>query len=151
MVGLGQASRLAACGAVAVVLLAGCSGASNPRFGGSYDDEGPGDDDYWESVNEPVPEPQPDWESPDREDTWPPGDGGGLDWTGGSTPVDVPMSGDWSCFLEPTIDYDWHDDVLCVNGDERVRPYLREWDSFVTEAEMIAEAREYEAYLNSGR
>lgn len=54
----------------------------------------------------------------------------------------------WSCFLDPTMNYDWHDDVLCVNGSEATRPYLLEWMEFVTEDDLRAAAAEYEAQLN---
>lgn len=55
----------------------------------------------------------------------------------------------WECFYEPTYDDDWHNDVLCSNGAESDRPYLREWDDFVTEDEIMESAREYEDQLNS--
>lgn len=54
----------------------------------------------------------------------------------------------WSCWYEPTMNDDWYDDVVCSNGVERHRPYLREWDSFVTVDEIMESAREYEQYLN---
>lgn len=64
-----------------------------------------------------------------------------------ATSTDAPV---WSCTYSPTYNDDWHDDVVCSNGDEQDRPYLREWDSFVTEAEIMESAREYEAQLNGG-
>lgn len=54
----------------------------------------------------------------------------------------------WSCSYSPTYNNDWHDDVVCTNGSEQDRPYLRDWDSFVTETEIMESAREYEAQLN---
>jgi hypothetical protein len=54
----------------------------------------------------------------------------------------------WSCFWEPTINDDWHDDVLCARGLETMRPRLLPDQSFVTEAEMMVAAAEYEATLN---
>jgi hypothetical protein len=54
----------------------------------------------------------------------------------------------WDCFWDPTINDDWHDDVLCVRGDEWERPVLLADQPFVTEDEMIAAAAEYEAALN---
>ena len=57
----------------------------------------------------------------------------------------------WRCRYDPTYNDDWHDDILCTRGEERHRPYLREWDSFITYDEIIYEARLYEEYLNSGR
>lgn len=56
----------------------------------------------------------------------------------------------WSCVYSTTYNNDWHDDVVCSNGAEQERPYLRGWDSFVTEAEIMESAREYEAQLNGG-
>ena len=43
----------------------------------------------------------------------------------------------------------WHDDVLCTNGVESDRPYLRSGDSFITEAEIMESGREYESQLNA--
>lgn len=54
----------------------------------------------------------------------------------------------WSCGFSVTYNDDWHDDVVCSNGVESVRPYLREWDDFVTEDEIMESALEYEAQLN---
>jgi hypothetical protein len=45
---------------------------------------------------------------------------------------------------------DWHADVECSNGVEFDRPYLREWDDFVTEDELMQSALEYENLLNGG-
>ncbi|TYL50433.1 hypothetical protein [Agromyces mariniharenae] len=56
----------------------------------------------------------------------------------------------WSCNYDPSYNEDWHDDVRCNKGAEVIRPYLREWDDFVTEAELMESAREYEAKLNAG-
>ena len=54
----------------------------------------------------------------------------------------------WSCSYEPTLNDDWHDDVLCTNGTASDRPYLRAEDSFVTEDEIMESAAEYESELN---
>ena len=54
----------------------------------------------------------------------------------------------WVCSYDPTYDDDWHNDVLCTNGAEFDRPYLRDWDTFITEDEMNESAREYEQQLN---
>lgn len=59
-----------------------------------------------------------------------------------------PSDAEWTCDYEPTYNDDWHDDVVCSNGTEQQRPYLRERDSFVTEAEIMESAREYEQQLN---
>lgn len=56
----------------------------------------------------------------------------------------------WTCVYSPSLNDDWHDDVLCSNGFDQERPRLREWDSFVTEDEIMESAREYEAALNGG-
>lgn len=55
----------------------------------------------------------------------------------------------WWCSYSPTVDRDWHNDVICSNGVESHRPYLRGDDSYVTESEIMASASEYEADLNS--
>lgn len=69
--------------------------------------------------------------------------GGGQAATFAGAPV-------WSCTYSPTYNDDWHDDVVCSNGNELERPYLRGWDNYVTEAEIMESAREYEAQLNGG-
>jgi hypothetical protein len=56
----------------------------------------------------------------------------------------------WTCSYEPTMNEDWHDDAVCRNGTDSHRPYLREWDDFVTEAELMESAGEYAAELNAG-
>lgn len=56
----------------------------------------------------------------------------------------------WECVYSPTYNDDWHDDVECSDGVNVDRPYLREWDSYVTEDEIMASAREYEITLNGG-
>lgn len=55
----------------------------------------------------------------------------------------------WVCLYEPTINYDWHDDVLCTDGVRRERPYLLPNESFVTDDELMREVAKYEDYLNS--
>ena len=55
----------------------------------------------------------------------------------------------WVCAYAPTYDQDWHNDVLCSNGVDEDRPYLREWDAFVTEDEIMESAQEYEDGLNA--
>ena len=69
-----------------------------------------------------------------------------------AVPAPAPAAADlgWSCYYDATYNEDWHDDVLCSNGDEFQRPYLREWDDFVTESEIMESAAEYEAELNAG-
>ena len=49
----------------------------------------------------------------------------------------------WRCSYSPTYNRDWHDDVVCSNGAEEHRPNLREWDSFITQDEIMESAREY--------
>lgn len=65
-------------------------------------------------------------------------------------PAPAPEPAYWTCFYDPTFNDDWHDDVVCSNGSERHRPYLRAWDSFVTEDEIAESALEYENELNAG-
>ncbi|MGG7463604.1 hypothetical protein [Plantibacter sp. YIM 135347] len=65
-------------------------------------------------------------------------------------PVDMPVTKYWSCGWSPTMNEDWHDDVLCTQENEAIRPsLLTDWD-FVTYDDMMAAAREYEAELNQG-
>lgn len=56
----------------------------------------------------------------------------------------------WDCFYEPTINDNWHDDVLCTNGAESERPILLPGE-FVTQSDMEIAGAEYEATLNQGR
>lgn len=67
---------------------------------------------------------------------------------GGARPEPVRV---WSCGYSPTMNYDWHDDVLCTDGVAQQRPYLLANDSFITEAELMAAAAAHEAWLNSRR
>lgn len=100
--------------------MAGCMGSYEPT-GNEYPDPEP-------IIQAPAAEPvEPAFEAP--------------------APQPAPMV--WTCSYAPTMDYDWHDDVVCSNGSEWHRPYLREWDSFVTEDEIMASALEYEAELNA--
>jgi hypothetical protein len=56
---------------------------------------------------------------------------------------------EWSCWYDPTMNENWHDDVICTDGPTSHRPTLLPGE-FVTESDMRAAAAEYEAYLNSG-
>lgn len=120
--GLGVAAAFLAC-------TTACSGYVSPRFGGG-DDVGPqpGYDEFVEQ-NYPAPEPPTEQEIQQMSENW--------------------LSDSWSCSYSPTFNDDWYDDVLCSRGTESHRPYLREWDSFVTEDEMRQSAQEYEAQLNA--
>ena len=55
----------------------------------------------------------------------------------------------WNCFYDETYNYDWHDDVLCSNGQDSHRPYLLEWADYVSYDDIMNAAAEYEATLNS--
>lgn len=66
---------------------------------------------------------------------------------GASDPTPVAR---WVCSYSPTMDRNWHNDVLCTNGSQHDRPYLREGDSFITRDEIMRSAREYERQLNGG-
>lgn len=55
----------------------------------------------------------------------------------------------WVCGYSPTYNNDWHDDALCTNGTEQDRPYLLPNQSFITEADLMRAAAEYEEVLNS--
>lgn len=74
-------------------------------------------------------------------------------------PIDVPLdprkygtpplpNGSWSCDYQPTMNDNWHDDVICTNGIESFRPELLV-GQFVTEYDMRLEAAYYEDYLNA--
>jgi hypothetical protein len=56
----------------------------------------------------------------------------------------------WHCSWSPTYNDNWHDDALCSNGTESVRPYLRPEDSFITSEELMDAASVYERQLNGG-
>lgn len=56
----------------------------------------------------------------------------------------------WSCSYDPSMNDNWHDDVLCTTGPNSHRPILLPDQGFVTEAEMQAAGQEYEDYLNAG-
>lgn len=118
-----------------VSAVAGCSGYGSPRFDGTEEELQPGYEGY---VDEYVPEEpsQSDIEHAIQESEQRARDELGL--------------GSWSCTLSVTYNDDWHDDVVCSNGTESHRPYLREWDSFVEEWEILESAAEYEAQLNAG-
>jgi hypothetical protein len=104
-----------------LILLTACTGPGNPRFGDVPDDT------VW---NEPQEIQTPN----------PPID---------QTPAPEVVSA-WVCVYSPTYDDDWHNDVECSDGVTIDRPYLREWDDFVTEDEIMQSAREYEDSLNAG-
>lgn len=56
----------------------------------------------------------------------------------------------WSCFYDPTMNENWHDDVRCTNGAKSYRPILLADRGFVTEEDMRAAGQDYENHLNSG-
>lgn len=60
-----------------------------------------------------------------------------------------PVSESWSCGWSPTMNEDWHDDVLCIKGVGSLRPSLLEDWEFVTQADMMNAAAEFEVFLNS--
>ncbi|MFE7844571.1 hypothetical protein ACFUTX_05165 [Microbacterium sp. NPDC057407] len=66
-------------------------------------------------------------------------------------PDSPPMPERWSCYWDPTMNEDWHDDVLCTRGYEYDRPILLADWGFVTQDDMMAAAADYEAWLNSQR
>lgn len=57
--------------------------------------------------------------------------------------------GSWSCVYDESWNDDWHDDVVCSNGTESHRPYLRGDDPFVEYWEIMESAAEYESQLNA--
>lgn len=121
---------------IVLLVVTGCSGYQSPRFGGSGDlEDGPGYDQYQEQLQYDEPEQEPPTESEIRQMT--------------EDHLEEMGVAGWSCSYEPTMNDDWHDDVLCRNADQLDRPYLREWDSYVTQDEIMESAREYEAQLNA--
>lgn len=55
----------------------------------------------------------------------------------------------WECYWDPTMNENWHDDVLCQKGFDYDRPLLLTDWSFVTQDDMMAAAADYEDWLNS--
>lgn len=119
-------------------LMAGCSGSSSPRFGGVEDEPQPGYEEFIEDQGYAEPE-EPSHAEIDQ-----------AIEESGQRVQDQLGSGSWSCTLSTTYNDDWHDDVVCSNGSESHRPYLREWDTFVEQREILESAAEYEAELNAG-
>lgn len=68
----------------------------------------------------------------------------------GSSDAAAPAATSWTCEYLPTMDDDWHNDVLCVNGAQSERPQLLIDQDFVTEDDMRAAGGEYAASLNAG-
>lgn len=64
-------------------------------------------------------------------------------------PPPPPAPEHWACGWAPTMNENWHDDVLCTKGFEQERPLLlTDWD-YVTYDDMMAAAADYEDWLNS--
>lgn len=127
---------VAVCG---LTLLVGCSGSGYSRYDGSFDDEVPSYEQYEDEMNAPVEDYEPSQAEIDEamrqsEQRFQEEYGSDL----------------WSCTYDETWNEDWHDDVICTKGLESHRPYLREWDSFVEQWEIMESAAEYEAQLNAG-
>lgn len=92
----------------------------------------------------PPPQPEPQYSQPYE----PPAEPSYAPPAPRYEPPPPPPPAGWRCRYSPTMNYDWHDDALCSNGTDSIRPYLREWDSFVTEDELMESARDYEQDLN---
>lgn len=58
-------------------------------------------------------------------------------------------TGMWICEWDPTVNNNWHDDVLCTDGVDDERPYLLPEDNFVDKGEIMRAAAEHEDQLNS--
>jgi hypothetical protein len=56
--------------------------------------------------------------------------------------------GIWECRWDPSMNQNWHDDVLCTRGTESIRPVLLPNDRYVTQEEIMRAAQEYEDQLN---
>lgn len=65
-----------------------------------------------------------------------------------STPEWSTVEDRWSCEWLPTMNENWHDDVLCTRGAEFTRPSLLIDHSYVTQEMMMQAATEHEARLN---
>ena len=74
-----------------------------------------------------------------------------------ATEPKVPLLGDgenatsgpsWYCSYSPTMNNNWHDDVLCTNGAQSDRPYLLPNDSYIRQDEIVQAAQVYQQYLN---
>lgn len=120
-----------------IALLAGCSGNVNPRFGGYEEERQPGYEEHVEDQRYVEPE-EPTRQEIDQ----------AIQESDQRAREQLGL-GAWSCTLSITYNDDWHDDVVCRNGNESHRPYLREWDSFVEQWEILESAAEYEAKLNA--
>lgn len=68
-----------------------------------------------------------------------------------STPVALNPDPVWTCSYLPTMDYNWHNDILCSNGRDERRPLLLKRDKHITRAEIVAAGHRYEAKLNAQR
>ena len=60
----------------------------------------------------------------------------------------IPADEHWSCAYDPTMNDDWHDDILCSRDAEQIRPSLLPDSSFVGYADIMQAARDYETTLN---
>ncbi|MGO3147227.1 MAG: hypothetical protein ACTIJ6_06065 [Leucobacter sp.] len=105
--------------AIITLSVAGCSGYPTMKY-----DYGVTDSDEVGEFTPPMPEPPEEYY--EKRD------------------IQLPWSCDWS----PTMNEDWHDDVLCSNGPELDRPYLLPDWGFVTQEDIMVEAQRYEDYLN---
>jgi hypothetical protein len=54
----------------------------------------------------------------------------------------------WTCFYDPTMNENWHDDVLCTNISSSLRPLLLLDDPFIEYEEIMRAAAEHESSLN---
>jgi len=58
------------------------------------------------------------------------------------------MDSSWDCYYDPSMNNNWHDDVICRNGFDAFRPTLMAQFDFVTENDMIAAGEAFEVDLN---
>ncbi|MGN5732197.1 hypothetical protein [Arthrobacter psychrochitiniphilus] len=108
----------------AAALLCGCVPSFDPEYSDRIGNEAPEMDEY-------RPEEEPGWAPDDSE-----------------IPGYLPERAGWSCYYDETYNYDWHDDVLCVNGAQSHRPYLLEGYDFVAYEDIMDAAANYEMSLN---
>ena len=102
------------------LMLTGCTGTGNSNDLEYGQDEGPS-------------EPEPVFEAPSDEEI-----------------RDALSANDrWTCSWAPSMNNDWHDDIVCRKGSDLRRPILLPESGFVTQAQMEEAGDAYAAQLNA--
>lgn len=63
------------------------------------------------------------------------------------TSTSAESAGEWACFWDPTMNDNWHDDMLCTDGLTYDRPLLLE-GQFVSRDDMESAGQRHAAELN---